>query len=284
MLHHRWKITEVRNIANAFAKYLFDVSHDQYSKLGDLIKLKYERTFRFIAKAFQLEPKAKMEGFECTITGDGAEYTGKRNASQFCIGFKVTDPDAIDPKTGEPCFWEYKEDSDGRKRKVYRNAQSTNTCIPIGVCLQRESTSVVRDCFGDAFEFCQECSTDGLPASGGEPAFAPCKIRGCGDMCFLQKVTCRGGACKVKKHFCLYCKVHGDHDMQHVLTGEDRCDICKHNDKPLCPHRAVNDAAKAHEMVVTLLDIYLENFRKRTNRPEATMKDMLPIEPVECFA
>ena len=43
----------------------------------------------------------------------------------------------------------------------------------------------------------------GLDKNGKEPALKPFKLVVTGDMCFLQKMTATGGACKVK-HFSVH--------------------------------------------------------------------------------
>ena len=55
--------------------------------------------------------------------------------------------------------------------------------------------------FGPFFSFARKIEMTGLDKNGKEPALKPFKLVVTGDMCFLQKMTATGGACKVKHFF-----------------------------------------------------------------------------------
>lgn len=137
----------------------------------------------------------------------------------------MVDDDAIDMVSGEPLFHTSKVDIHNIERREYKNTQSAKTCYPLAICLDRESKDLLHsdDGFMGIFKWCMECSETGLSANGDEPAMKPIKLCGTGDMSWQMKLTCTGGGCKVKKHFCPYCEVHGDEDMFDVAEGDERC-------------------------------------------------------------
>ncbi len=101
--------------------------------------------------------------------------------------------------------------------------------MPIGICLQRESTEVLHRAFGHFFYWCKNAEKNGIASNGNEPTMLPIKLVATGDMSFESKLLGTGGACKVKKHFCPWCEVNGEVNMWHERYGVDQCIICVDN-------------------------------------------------------
>ena len=120
----------------------------------------------------------------------------------------MTDIDAVDPKSGGPLFYEEVKDGDDRNRVRYRTFQSISSVAVAAICLQKETKTLLREVFSDFFDFGKKLT--GLSLGG---SFTPFLYVVIGDMCFLQKVVASGGACKVKRHFCPYCKCDGTLDI-----------------------------------------------------------------------
>ena len=62
MLHHRSRLTEVRNIANHCAKKVLTVTHDPYCPAGNLVKLDPERVLQVALASYGLLEKAQSTG------------------------------------------------------------------------------------------------------------------------------------------------------------------------------------------------------------------------------
>ena len=175
-------------------------------------------------------------------------------------------------------------DTDGKARRVYKNAQSTTTCIPIGIALHQETQAFIDKCFKPHVDWLRKVSAEGLPARGSQPAFPPgIKIVGCGDMAFLMKVVTCGGACKVKKKFCPYCECDGDTCLFDYVEGEERCKICMVNKREQCADRPVHDIEERSRKCSALTNELLDDYRRQHCNPEATIKAIVPQEPVTCF-
>ncbi|KAL7518506.1 hypothetical protein ACHAWX_004987 [Stephanocyclus meneghinianus] len=209
MLHKRWKLVHAREIANQFTQELLKISYETFSEYGNLVTMDMERGFRVSIKALGLTTKAQNSGVEIAITGDGAAITTlTNNAGQCCIGFMFLDIDARDPTTGQPCFYADEKTDEGITSRKFINAQSTNTPMPIGICLQCESKNVLQGAFGKFFHWCKTSEHEGIPI-GDQPTLKPIKLVGTGDMSFESKLLGTGGACKVMYNFCPWCEVHG---------------------------------------------------------------------------
>lgn len=113
------------------------------------------------------------------------------------------------------------------------------------------------------------------------PAFMPFSYVVCRDMAFLQKVTNRnrGGACKVMKHFCIYCEVHGDEDMFRIVVGDNMCVICKSNGRESCSHRAVNDRTELADKASKLLCLRVESEQHLRNTSTNPHRSTLLEQP-----
>eukprot|EP00956_Cyclotella_meneghiniana_P024726 scaffold50084_cov67-Cyclotella_meneghiniana.AAC.2 len=282
LLNYRWKLVEVRRAANAFAKYLLHIKHHSNTEWGDTVIMDFERTFRLAIEAHGLTHKASTEGIELAITGDGADLTSSTSTpGQTCMGFKLLDVDAKDPQTNEYCFYEYVEGSD---LKLFRNAQTPSVCFPVGVCHHPETKGVVYECSKGLFQWYNDAAKSGLEPLGDQPQIQPIKPVGCGDMSFLMKLIALGGGCKIMRKFCPYCEVDWKDNMWHTVDSDNRCEICKSNERELCPHRQVNYLSEIkRKSGLVLLSTLIDDRKRRDANPTATLRDMLSNEEVDCF-
>ena len=95
-----------------------------------------KRGFCDSCKTLGLKQKAIEEGIEVTITGDGETITTSVNNVQCCVGLKFIDIGTKDPMTGQQCFFRSNEDACYIQPRVFANSQTTNICMPVGICLQ----------------------------------------------------------------------------------------------------------------------------------------------------
>ena len=70
-----------------------------------------------------------------------------------------------------------------------------------------------------------------------------------------------GGACNVKAFLCIHCAYNGNSDLMSFQTGDDCCDICKHNDQVRCNHIAVCDDNGMEQQYKELIDCIVANNR-----------------------
>jgi hypothetical protein len=286
-------MTTTRNAANGLVDTTMGLSHVPNSRFGEMVQLDTQRALRCGIEVFGLKNKATNESIEVAVTGDGAALTTTtKNAGQTAVGFKFIDVDAIDPIDNTLCYIDSSHSDDhsedgASNRLRYKNAQTVSNCLVTGMCLHKETQDLLTsdDGFGKFFQFCSRASVDGVAADGGEPAFKPIKLVCTGDMKFLMELIGLGGACKNFDHFCHYCEVrgNGNHTMFDVSEGEFRCDICIHNDTEFCPHRDVNDDAEIQRKGKQLISWLLEDFQRRRNDPNLTIRDMMLEDPTECY-
>ena len=226
----------------------------------------------------------KCDGLvEICLTGDGAEITGKHSGSQCAIGYKPTDEDAIDPLTGDRMYYEMVE-HEGRMRKRYMNMQKCKNVAVAAISIKSESKELIKELFGDFFQFGTTMATEGLAASPLGRKLKPFRVLVCGDLCFLQKITGCGGACKVMHHFCCYCECHGNDDMFHFTVGEHRCKYCVYNNRDQCYHRAVNDPEEVARKESVLLDLIIQDQQFTRGQDDLVLADLMPLEPHDCLA
>ena len=219
MIVKRWKISQARKIANEFVQQMLLVEHTPESEFGDMIAADTNRLFRYAVEAFGLKGYAVNDdhGIEIAITGDGAAITtSSSTAGQCVLGFKMIDVKSKDPKTGEPIYYEDSDDG----RRVYKNSQSIDTCLPLCMVEGKESDDLIKKGFKSYFDWCLNANVCGIAAKGNEPAFRPLRCVCNGDYSFLRKVTACGGGCKIARKFCIYCEVDGTDNMFHSVSGD----------------------------------------------------------------
>ena len=72
--------------------------------------------------------------------------------------------------------------------------------------------------------------------------------------------------------------------MFFCVEGDERCKICKENGRDICSHHPVYDKEEIRRERVGCINAFEVDYRERHGSPNATLKDMLPTEPVDCFA
>ena len=94
-----------------------------------------------------------------------------------------------------------------------------------------------------------------------------------------------GGACKSMQYFCTYCDCQsGDHDILGYVTGDEVCAMCIRNARKNSAHPHVNDEPKLRSKGRHLLKELVNNYKHRSCNDSATLRHMLPLEPLDCFA
>jgi len=105
-------------------------------------------------------------------------------------------------------------------------------------------------------------------------------------MAFQQKIADEGGPCKGKENFCLSCEPSsGEHDLLSFVSGKEVCcDMCVRNGHETCANLRVNDELELQRQGEVLLSLLRDDFSRREGVVNATYKDLIPDEEVECFA
>ena len=153
--------------------------------------------------------------------------------------------------------------------------------------MAKEKESLKSDCFKKIIEFAKSIESKGIKANGDEVVIPAPKdgLVGCGDLSFQQMMSSLGDIFKSMRYFCTYCECEGgDHDLLGYVTGHEVCGMCKRNGRTKCAHRNVNNEdelmSKGHCLLKELVNIY----KRRSCNESATLRDMLPLEPVDYFA
>ena len=140
----------------------------------------------------------------------------------------------------------------------------------------------------------------GLDKNGKEPALKPFKLVVTGDMCFLQKMTATGGACKVKHFFCPCCECNGsdtgDDDMLSVVMGKgtyineeqnthhrhrassDTCILCAYNGRTACAHRQVLDDHEIERKTRETKELLINDARHQMKNSNLHLRDLVSPE------
>lgn len=129
-----------------------------------------EKLLRAVIKYFGLQDKAINEGIELAMSGDGAEITtSKEVVGQTVLEFKIIDPAATDPITGELCFVCLPDSDVADEAEEFCRYQSTNNCFVATIALAKESKSLPSQHFHNFFAFAEELAKNGLPSKGSKP-------------------------------------------------------------------------------------------------------------------
>jgi len=293
MLRPRHNITRARTIANGLVTHLFTINESHSPEVEteyDQVSFDPERLYRFGLDTFKLKEKALLGKNMHAFTGDGAAVcTSTQCAGQTLFGFKIIDGDAINPLTNEPLLCSFIDDDDNpgrRTKKVYHGAQSNVCCMVSSAVMAKEKQAMESESFIKLIDFLKKLESEGLPASGDEPALPPqknCTV-GCGDLSLQQKMSNLGGACKVKEFFCTYCSTQsGDHDLLGYVFGDLICSMCKRNERTRCPHVPVDDLPELKRKGLELMELHLDDKRRMTGNDSLVMKDILPQGLIDCF-
>ena len=200
---------------------------------GPGIQFDMEGLVHTVLKRYGLYDIAKTQGsMELAFTVDGANITNKM---MHTTGrFKLLDPRAQDPKTGQPMFVI-------ADCKCSAKAQSHNNCFVLKMIFGCETKSLIQQGFSNMFLFSQQLSRVGLPALDkyGD-ALLPFKISMLQDLSSFWKTLDMGGACKVKTYFCHCCMCRSNECADYKL-GSLRCRRCVETGQEKCFHFEVCD-------------------------------------------
>jgi hypothetical protein len=111
--------------------------------------------------SYVIKPPATMGVCNVVLLAMGPPLLREQTSPvRHALGFKVVDEDAIDLSTNEPEFYDNAVDDNGNVTRVYQNAQSAKTCVPLAVCLSKETDELLKseEGFMSIFRWCQECS------------------------------------------------------------------------------------------------------------------------------
>ena len=67
------------------------------------------------------------------------------------------------------------------------------------------------------------------------------------------------------------------------VCGDIVCDMCVRNDRTECPHVPMDDHPKLKRKGLGLVDLLLEDYKRQSGDNNATVHEMLPDDPVDCF-
>jgi len=142
------------------------------------------------------------EPVEITLSGDGAKLTADNHCT---VHIKMTDKDALDPKTGNRLCLHEEEG----------NAQTRDLLFPlmgfIGSDAKENVIKYVKPFYERLLATIRKLNMSVL-------------IRFTGDLKWHWTCTCKGGGCKTKNLFCPHCATRSD-DVQY--ESEVPCDKCK---------------------------------------------------------
>lgn len=297
MLHDRWKVGHSQKIADDCVNHILHVEPIMDDKFGEVVRINTERAYRLLLKVFGLEEKAINRGILICVSGDGALL----DSSSFTMfGLKIVDVDAKKINEDTPLFkrmiqgdideeegMDDTANTNSHIRLHYEGAQSTDTCFPLVMALQNETTELMYDLIGPTFKEVLHIWKYGLPARGEEPEIPGglSDLVCAADMSFNRKAVNAGGAFKGTCFACPYCpcrtreKDGVDHDIFDVLTGDNVCEICVHNGTTKCPHRAVSDEAEVVKCAYRVMDAYVSDHNRINGTNQSLHEVLLAVLP-----
>eukprot|EP00978_Attheya_sp_CCMP212_P023346 scaffold71387_cov58-Attheya_sp.AAC.5 len=215
-----------------------------------------ETMFYYCLKKYGLLELAQTDGIEVKITFDGAELTGQKGHT--CIGMQFVDKRTKDPTSEGETLLYY--DADGNPQ----NFQSRDGCVMLRIALVNETKGMVKDYFGDIFEFVKETGLNGLPGDGtpDRPAIRPVHWVGCHDKSAIWKISIGGGGCFNAHHHCNMCE-QSKHELVTFCESEYRCSACKLTNRARCRHWEVNDKEEVARKEVEL-SMLLHDWQEQT--------------------
>eukprot|EP00978_Attheya_sp_CCMP212_P034006 scaffold140367_cov54-Attheya_sp.AAC.3 len=123
---------------------------------------------------------------------------------------------------------------------------------------------MVKDYFGDIFEFVKETGLNGLPGDGtpDQPAIRPVNWVGCHDKSAIWKISIGGGGCFNAHHHCNMCE-QSKHELVTFCENEYRCSACKLTNRTRYRHWEVNDKEEIARKEVEL-SMLLHDWQEQT--------------------
>jgi hypothetical protein len=176
----------------------------------------YWKIMGTVFRAFGLMGIGQAYSCLCVYALDGASIT--KNLGHVLGGFKVADPSAICPITGDLLL----------QNPAEMNAQSRSLCFPLKMIMGKETKETIKE-FGPMFQFMEDCESD-------DPRKNPMTLHWgmspltCAANCDLSagwKCLCKGGAAKVANLPCHCCPLY---KLKWALQNSDakklECNMC----------------------------------------------------------
>ena len=254
VFHGKSAMSRVAKELELFAdKY---VSYDCYtSETGHRnISFDYEAVLRNCLLAMGLLDKAESCSVSVCFTLDFAEVCSTTKRGHVLAGLKIIDKDTTHPRTKERLF-NYEPTADASNGGGV-HANELLTCIPLHFVVGKESNRLFSTDLKPFFDFAKQISTMGLKARNNqEKDLVPFQdVTYPMDMSAEQKCFDLGGACKVKKFFCVKCACNSQ-DAMSFWEGGDTSHKCAHlhcDHTVRCHHFEVDDEEEVDRKRVML--------------------------------
>ena len=169
----------------------------------------------------------------CVYSLDGASIT--KNLGHVLGGFKVADPSAICPMTGDHLL----------QNPTEMNAQSRNLCFPLKMIMGKETKETIKE-FAPMFKFMEDCESNDplLNKMMANYGMMPLTCAANCDLSAGWKCLCKGGAAKVANLPCHCCALYKDKWARpNSDTMKLDCNLCRdlHAEDPTwrCYHHSM---------------------------------------------
>jgi len=156
---------------------------------GEVFYVNFEKAFRLLLKACELDEVATRSSVKVALTVDGADlFRGRTHVS---TGIKITDERGVHPVTKQP-FSMVNEDSD---ETYFLKVQSSEVCCVMIIADAVDSKEIYTDVFKEYYDWGESIRLHGLPASELGPALRPFSVVFSNDLKGTWYLTGKGGGC-----------------------------------------------------------------------------------------
>jgi hypothetical protein len=228
------------------------------TKYGEVFFMNYEKAFRLLLKACQLDEIAQTSSVKIALTVDGADlFKGRTHGA---TGIKITDEHGIHPVSKQPLSMQNEENDIIRFVKV----QSSEVCTIMIIADAVDKKELYEDVFKEYYEWGNSLRLHGLPESELGPKRMPFTVVYTNDLKATWYLTNKGGGCKNKTHFGHLCPCTKN-ELTSYSIGEERCSWCKKRGRLKCYHHRVCDTVSVKALLVDLeaqLSLYYERHGK----------------------
>jgi len=228
------------------------------TRYGEVFFINYEKAFRLLLKACQLDEIAQTSSVKIALTVDGADLFKGR--THVATGIKITDERGIHPVSKQPLSMQNEENDIIRFVKV----QSSEVCAIMIIADAVDKKELYEDVFKEYYEWGNSLRLHGLPESELGPKLMPFTVVYTNDLKATWYLTNKGGGCKNKTHFCHLCPCTKN-ELTSYSIGEERCSRCKKRGRLKCYHHRVCDTVSVKALLDDLeaqLGLYYERHGK----------------------
>jgi hypothetical protein len=156
---------------------------------GEVFYVNFEKAFRLLLKACELDEVATRSSVKVALTVDGADiFRGRTHVS---TGIKITDERGVHPVTKQP-FSMVNEDLD---ETYFLKVQSSEVCCVMIIADAVDSKEIYTDVFKEYYDWGESIRLHGLPASELGPALRPFSVVFSNDLKGTWYLTGKGGGC-----------------------------------------------------------------------------------------